>query len=74
MVPKLESLTFLKMEPLLWQDYQLAVENMKRHGLDLEDSLHFTIAHRLGISEIYSNDSDFSDTPVKPLGFSRLTK
>lgn len=74
MLPRLESLTFLKMEPLEWLDYQVALKSMERYGLDLEDSLHFATARRLGITEIYSNDGDFSSTPVKPIGFKRLAK
>lgn len=74
MLGRLGDLGFLKLEPLLWEDYQMALRGMEKHRLDLEDALHWAVAQRLGISEIYSSDRDFSRTTVKPVGFKRLTK
>ncbi len=74
MVARLGELGFLRMEPLVWEDYQTALKGMHAHRLDFEDALHFGVAQRLGTHEIYSNDGDFSKTPVKPVGFKRLTR
>ncbi len=74
LMEKFRELSFLRVEPLTLSDYENAVGAMRRYGLDLEDSLHFSVAHRLGISEIYTNDRDFKETPLKPTGFARLRK
>ncbi len=74
MVARLGELGFLRMQPLVWEDYQRALKAMDAHRLDFEDALHFGVAQRLGIQEMYSNDGDFSKTPVKPVGFKRLSR
>ena len=74
MVARLGELGFLRMEPLVWEDYQTALKCMHLYRLDLEDALHFGVSQRLGIREMYTNDGDFSKTPVKPVGFKRLTR
>ncbi len=74
LIEKFRELTFLRVEPLTLGDYEKAVGAMHRYGLDLEDSLHYTVAERLRIREIYSNDRDFEKTPLKPEGFRRLRK
>lgn len=66
---KFRELVFLRVEPVTIDDYQTAVTAMRRYRLDLEDSLHFTVAERLRIREIYSNDRDFEKTPLRPAGF-----
>jgi predicted nucleic acid-binding protein len=65
----IKALTFLRVEPLLLEDYVKATGYMKEYRLDLEDALHLATAIRLGIHEIYSNDSDFDKTPLKRIGF-----
>ncbi len=74
MVGRLGELGFLRMEPPVWEDYQTALKCMRLYRLDLEDALHLGVSQRLGIREIYTNDGDFSKTPVKPVGFKRLTR
>jgi predicted nucleic acid-binding protein len=66
---KFRELPFLRIKPLTIRDYEAAVIAMRRYRLDLEDSLHFTVAERLQIKEIYTNDKDFEKTPLKPAGF-----
>ncbi len=74
LVEKFLELPFLRVEPLSLGDYEKAAGAMRRYGLDLEDGLHFALAERLKISEVYSNDRDFEKTPLKPVGFRRLRK
>jgi len=74
MVERLEELDFLKMEPLVWEDYRTALKYMHQYRLDLEDALHLAVSQRLGIREMYTNDGDFSRTPAKPVGFKCLTR
>ena len=74
LIEKFGELPFLRVEPLTLGDYERAPEAMRRYGLDLEDSLHFTVAERLRVKEIYSNDKDFEKTPLRPTGFKRLHK
>lgn len=74
LVEKFRELPFLRVEPLTLGDYERAVGAMHRYGLDFEDSLHFTVAERLGAREIYTNDRDFEKTPLKPAGFGRHRK
>ncbi|MFQ6074852.1 MAG: type II toxin-antitoxin system VapC family toxin [Candidatus Bathyarchaeia archaeon] len=65
----MEGLVFLRVEPLLFEDYSRALEHMESYGLDLEDALHLATALRVGVKEIYSNDGDFDRTPMKRVGF-----
>jgi predicted nucleic acid-binding protein len=74
LLEKFRELPFLRIEPLTFGDYGSAVGAMRRYRLDLEDSLHFTVAERLGIREIYTNDRDFERTPLKREGFGQLRK
>ncbi len=74
LVEKFLELPFLRVEPLSVGDYEKAVGAMRRYGLDLEDGLHFALAERLKIREVYSNDRDFEKTPLKPVGFRRVRK
>jgi len=74
LVEKFLELPFLRVEPLELGDYEKAVGAMRRYGLDLEDGLHFALAERLKIREVYSNDRDFEKTPLKPVGFRRPRK
>ncbi len=74
LMEKFRELPFLRVEPLTLSDYERAVGSMHRYGLDLEDSLHFSVAERLRIKEIYTNDKDFEKTPLRPMGFGRLRK
>ena len=69
---KFRELPFLRIEPLTIEDYEAAVVAMGRYRLDLEDSLHLSVAERLRIKEIYTNDRDFEKTPLKPAGFHSL--
>jgi len=69
LLEKIRGLIFLRVEPLLLEDYERAVEHMKTYRLDLEDALHLATARRLDIKEIYSNDADFDNTPLKRVGF-----
>ncbi len=71
LVGKFLELPFLRVEPLTLGDYERALGAIPRYGLDLEDGLHFALAERLKIKEIYSNDRDFEKTPLKPVGFRR---
>jgi predicted nucleic acid-binding protein len=68
-VDKIKALTFLRVEPLLSEDYIRATEYVEKNSLDLEDALHLATAIRLGADEIYSNDADFDKTPLKRIGF-----
>jgi len=68
-VKKVRDLVFLRVEPLLFKDYEEALKHMKLYGLDFEDALHLTTALRVGVKEIYTNDADFDKTPMKRLGF-----
>jgi len=74
LIEKFRELPFLRVEPLTLADYESAVGSMRRYALDLEDSLHFAVAERLKIREIYTNDRDFEKTPLKTIGFRRLRK
>lgn len=65
MLNRLTELAFLKTEPLLQDDFTQATAHMAQYGLDLEDSLHFATALRLGITEIYTFDTDFTRTPLR---------
>ena len=60
----ISSITGLKIVPLTWKDYLSALKLMK-DGYDLEDALHLSVALRMGVSEIVSNDSDFDRGPLK---------
>ena len=74
LVENFRELTFLRVEPLAVGDYEKAVGAMHLYGLDLEDGLHFALAERLKIKEVYTNDRDFEKTPLKPVGFRRVHK
>lgn len=74
LMEKFRELSFLRVEPLTLKDYERAVGAMHRYSLDLEDGLHFTVAERLRINEIYTNDRDFEKTPLRPEGFRRPRK
>jgi predicted nucleic acid-binding protein len=41
------------------EDYYLALELQRQHGLLTIDSLNFAVARRLGIQEIATTDSNF---------------
>ncbi|MFQ5711478.1 MAG: type II toxin-antitoxin system VapC family toxin [Candidatus Geothermarchaeales archaeon] len=68
-IKKIRELGFLRIEPLLFQDYAHALELMKAYELDLEDALHLATAMRKNIREIYTNDTDFDRTPIRKVGF-----
>ena len=55
----------LVIEPLRPEDYTIALNLMEEYGLDYEDSLHLSVAKRVGAKEIISNDKDFDKTPLK---------
>jgi len=74
LLKEFRELPFLRIEPLTFGDYSSAVGAMRRYRLDLEDGLHFAVAERLGIREIYTNDPDFEKTPLKREGFGQLRK
>ena len=62
------SITRLKglvIDQLTPEDHIQAVELMKKHDLDYEDSLHLATALRTGVKEIISNDQDFDKTPLR---------
>jgi len=67
---RIKALFFLRIEPLLFEDYERASEYVERFDLDLEDALHLATAIRVGAKDIYSNDMDFDRTPLKRIGFS----
>lgn len=69
LVDRIRKLGFLRVEPLLLQDYEKALELMQAYELDLEDALHLATAMRKGAKEIYTNDVDFDRTPIKRIGF-----
>ncbi len=60
----LTSLKGLAFVPLEANDYLRALTLMRKHSLDLEDSLHLTIALKTSSSKIISNDQDFDRTPL----------
>jgi len=60
-----KELTGLKIVDLTFKDFEKALTYSKEYNLDLEDSIHFAVATRFGIREIYSNDEDFDKTPLK---------
>ncbi|MEX2703593.1 MAG: type II toxin-antitoxin system VapC family toxin [Candidatus Baldrarchaeia archaeon] len=60
-----KELTGLKIVDLTFKDFEKALTYSKEYNLDLEDSIHFAVAIRFGIREIYSNDEDFDKTPLK---------
>jgi len=68
-VKKIRDLIFLRVEPLLFEDYEEALTHMKLYRLDFEDAIHLAAASRMGVKEIYTNDADFDKTPMKRLGF-----
>ncbi|MFA4663297.1 type II toxin-antitoxin system VapC family toxin [Pyrococcus kukulkanii] len=55
----------LRIEPLLKQDFVNALSIAKKYKLDLEDSLHLSVAIRTGCESIISNDKDFDKTELK---------
>lgn len=55
----------LAIEPLKPEDFTKAVDLMKKHSLDYEDSIHLAVATRTGVQEILSNDEDFDAAPIK---------
>ncbi|MFA4669846.1 PIN domain-containing protein [Pyrococcus kukulkanii] len=55
----------LRIEPLLKQDFVNALSIAKKYKLDLEDSLHLSVAIRTGCESIVSNDKDFDKTELK---------
>lgn len=55
----------LKIVPLTFEDYMYAVAYKEEFGLTLEDSLHYTIAKKMGTNVIYSNDTDFDKTDIE---------
>ena len=55
----------LAIEPLKPEDFIRALDLMKEHSLDYEDSLHLSVAMRKGAKEIVSSDEDFDKTPLK---------
>ena len=69
LVETIKSLAFLRVEPLLFDDYATALKYMTSYKLDLEDALHLATALRTGAKEIYSNDGDFDRTPLRRVGF-----
>jgi len=68
-VEMMKGLVFLRVEPLLFEDYGRALEYMKSYELDLEDALHLATALRLGVKEIYTNNGDFDRTSMRRVGF-----
>ncbi len=64
---RLDELIFLRIEPLLTEDFEAAIGDAEKYGLDLEDALHFSTAKRLGVEGIYTFDKDFSRTPLQVL-------
>lgn len=69
LIKRVRELGFLRIEPLLFQDYAHALKLMRAHKLDLEDALHLATATRKGVNEIYTNDPDFDRTTIKRVGF-----
>ena len=64
----ISSLTVLKglsLEPLKLEDFIQASELMEEYNIDYEDSLHLSVALRIGAKEVISNDKDFDKTPLK---------
>ena len=65
MLKRLKELAFLKIEPLVVDDFADAILSSEKYNLDLEDALHLSTAVRLGIREIYTFDEDYTLTPLK---------
>ena len=65
LLQRIGDLKYLRVEPLLSEDFVIASKNKDNYSIDLEDALHFSVCERLGICEIYSNDDDFDRTPLK---------
>ena len=59
------SLKGLVIKPLKPEDFTRALDLMEKYGLDYEDSLHLSVAVKVGAKEIVSNDKDFDKTPLK---------
>jgi uncharacterized protein len=55
----------LAIEPLKQEDFNKALDLMKKYPLDYEDALHLTVATRTKAQEIVSNDKDFDAAPIK---------
>ncbi len=64
-VNSIESLSGLRIMPLMLEDVTRAAELMKEYGLDYEDAIHLAAALRSKAREIISNDKDFDGTPLK---------
>lgn len=65
MVNAIASLKGLTIKPLISRDMLQALNLMRKHELDYEDSLHLATALRVGAKEIVSNDEDFDKTSLK---------
>lgn len=53
----------LEVETVKIEDYYLALELQRQHGLLTLDSLNLAVARRLGIQEIATTDSNFDHIP-----------
>ena len=62
---KLREIKFLKIAPLELKHFENALEISSMYSLDLEDSIHLAVALEQNCDAIYSNDTDFDNTPIK---------
>jgi len=64
-INSIKNLKGLVIEPLKLEDFIQALDLMEEYSLDYEDSLHLSVAIKVGTKEIVSNDKDFDKTPLK---------
>jgi predicted nucleic acid-binding protein len=50
-------------EPIRTEDFYVALELQKQHGLLTNDSLNFAVARRLGLQELATADKSFDNVP-----------
>ena len=61
LIEKMSNLKNLTIVPLTSETFEDAVVYQNELGLDLEDSLHYAAAERVGAAFMYSNDTDFDN-------------
>ena len=65
LIEKIGKLKNLTIVPLSLEVFEEAVVYQKEAGLDLEDSIHYAVACRVGAAIMYSNDTDFDNVPIE---------
>lgn len=65
LIEKIGRLKNLTVVPVTLEGFEDAVSYQNELGLDLEDSLHYAAAEKVGASIIYSNDTDFDNVHIE---------